>query len=270
METILKKLLIIKIFFLLFLVNYLFSQNFEVAGKEEIDVYMELLKTSGENLFMPSPEDMEILIQNYLSELYESQKQLSNFYKILKTLGYINENNILEMEFRNYKEHFFERKELEIFTEHLRIEWEQDKPKWIIFRSKSSVEPKFNIRNTIFVLPAIQMEEEVHKSEKKFLEPDIQVLGILIYSSGLGEKYNFYLPGKDKSKMILKDQVQIFDYIVKNIPPRIIDDPRLKILTFQYLIYRMRYLDIKIRNIVKNKLRKNMSDFYKSIPDSRY
>lgn len=255
---------------LFFPVNYLFSQNLEISGKEEIDIYMELLKTSGETLFMPSSEDVEILIQNYLNELYESQKQLTTFYKILKTLGYINENNILEMEFRNYKEHFFEKKELEIFSEHLRIEWEQDKPKWIIFRSKSSVEPKLNIRNTIFVLPAIQLEEDLHKSKRKFLEPEIQVFGILTYSSGLGEKYNFYLPGKDRSKITLKDRVQIFDFVIKDVPPRSIDDPRLKILTFQYLIYRLRYLDIKIRNIVKNKLRKNMTDFYKSLPDSRY
>ncbi|MFN3603843.1 MAG: hypothetical protein ACK4UJ_03910 [Leptonema sp. (in: bacteria)] len=270
MEIILKKLFKTKLLVLVLLAKVLYPQELEIAGKEEINIYMELLKTSGENLFIPSPEDLETLFQNYLSELYQSQQQLSEFYKILKTLGYIDDKNIMEMELRTYKEHFFERKEMEIFSEHLRIEWEGSNPKWIIFRSKSSMEPKLNVRNTIFILPAVKMGDSQHQLEKKYIKPSLQVIANLSYSAGMGEKYNFYLPGEDTENFKYKNNIQIFDYIIKDVPPRIIDDPRLKILTLQYIVYRMRYLDIKIRSIIKNKLRKNISDFYKSIPDTRY
>lgn len=270
MEIILKKLWNKYVVLFLFLPRIIFPQELEIAGREEIDLYVELLKTTGENLFIPTPEDIETLVQNYLNELYESQQQLKEFYKILKTLGYINEKNIMELELRTYKEHFFERKEMEIFSEYLRIEWEQDMPKWIIFRSKSSMEPKLNIRNTIFVLPSITLEESTQHSRRKYSEPFLQVLATLIYSAGLGEKYNFFLPGKNKNPSGIKHSIQIYDFIIKDVQPRIIDDARLKILTLQYVVYRMRFLDVKIRSIIKNRLRKNMSDFYKSIPDSRY
>ncbi len=271
MEIISKKLWNKYILFLIFLSRIIFSQELELANKEEMDIYVELLKTTGENLFIPSPEDVDTLVQNYLGELYESQQQLKEFYKILKTLGYINENNIMELELRTYKEHFFERKEMEIFSEYIRIEWEQDKPKWIIFRSKSSIEPKLNIRNTIFVLPTITfVDNSDHSQKKRYNEPFLQVLATLIYSAGIGEKYSFYFPGKEKDLTEIKTSVQIYDFSIRNVYPRIIDDARLKILTFQYIVYRMRYLDVRIRSIIRNRLKKNISDFYRSIPDSRY
>jgi hypothetical protein len=246
----------------------------ELASQEEISLYSELLKQSGESLFMPSPEDYQKQIMEYVEEIYYIQNQLSEFYKILNVLGYVNKNNITEMEFRTYKEHFFERKEMEVFTEYLRIEWKDKYPEWIIFRSRSSMMPKLNTRNTLFVLPRIEKRDSVKEHHKEqFIEPPIQVLASIAYSAGMGEKYHFYLPPVSDSNPTLSNyriKFQIFDFVLNDVPPKIINEPPLKILTLQYIVYRLRYLDLKIRTIIKNKIIRNRSEFYRSIPDSRY
>ncbi len=266
MEIILKKLYQIRIILIFFIfLNTLLSQ--EIADKQEMDIYMELLKTSGEILYLPSQQDLQISIKNYISELLDHKKNLSEFYNILEKLGYI-ENNIMEMEFRNYKEHFFERKEMEIFTEFLKIEWENKVPKTIIFRSKSSIMPYLNTKNTVFVLPLNTIMD--HNQEQ---EPTIKVLAKISYQAGQGEEYYFILPPIYSETNYYKEEkktIRIFDFQIGNVSPKIINDPRLKIITYQYIIYRLRYLDLKLRSIIRNKLRKNMFDFYKSIPDSRY
>ncbi|GIX40742.1 MAG: hypothetical protein KatS3mg129_0475 [Leptospiraceae bacterium] len=261
----------IYIFLILLYSLNLFSQ--EVASKEEIDIYTELLKQSGENLYMPSPEDYKNRIQEYVKELYELQVNLKKFYKILKNLGYIDEKNITEMEFRNYKEHFFERKEMEVFTEYLRIEWNNNFPEWIIFRSRSSIMPQLNTRNTLFVLPAIQIKDSESHKDQNIVEPTIHVLASLSYSAGLGERYHFILPpiiSEIQENQLKRNTFRVYDFILSDIPSKIINDSPLKVLTLQYILYRMRYLDLKIRSIIKNKIRSNRYNFYKSIPDSKY
>lgn len=270
MEIILKKWFNKHFLFLILLLNTHFLSSQELADKRELDLYMELLQTSGEIINIPSYSDLQIILQNYIVEVKEHKANIKDFYNILNKLGYI-QNNITEMEFRNYKEHFFERKQMEIFTEYVRIEWEDKSPKLIIFRSKSSLMPNLNTRNTVFVLPFYQFDD-VHSNEKQ--EPILEVLARLYYQTGLGEEFYFvFTADLDNTKLYsnYKNKIyNIFDFRIGGIEPKIINDPRFKLLTYQYIIYRLRYLDIKFRAIIRNQLRKNQSEFYRSIPDSRY
>ena len=96
---------------------------------------------------------------------------------------------------------------------------------------------------------------------------------LIVYSAGLGERYHFVFPNltqENSNIQVDRNSVQIFDYVLKDIPYRVIADHRLKFMTLQYIVYRLRYLDLKIRGFAINKIKKNQYDFYRSIPDSRY
>lgn len=270
METILKRWFV-RIPILVFFMHVSFLSSQELADKRELDLYMELLLTSGEILNLPSYTDYQLVLNSYIQEIKEHKKNIRDFYTILSKLGYI-QNGITEMEFRNYKEHFFERKQMEIFTEFVRIEWENKSPKLVLFRSKSSLMPSLNIRNTIFVLPFYQFDDGHDHNEKQ--EPILEVLARLYYQTGVGEEFYFvFSPDLENLNLFsnFKNKVyHIFDFKIGGIEPKIINDPRFKLLTYQYIIYRLRYLDIKFRAIIRNQLRKNQSEFYRSIPDTRY
>jgi hypothetical protein len=163
---------------------------------------------------------------------------------------------------------------MEVFTEYLRIEWKDNVPQWIIFRSRSSFLPKLNTKNTVFVLPKVDYEtSQSHNQDKNVIDPMIHVFASIVYSAGLGERYHFVFPNltqENSNIQVDRNSVQIFDYVLKDIPYQVIADHRLKFMTLQYLVYRLRYLDLKIRGFAINKIKKNQYDFYRSIPDSRY
>ncbi|MFN3246592.1 MAG: hypothetical protein ACK42K_07815 [Leptonema sp. (in: bacteria)] len=265
----------IKLIFWLFIVintSMLFAQQY--ADQMTVSLYEQLLNESGENLGSATKENYNARIQDLLKEIYEIQNNLKEYYNILKVLGYVNKDNITELEFRTYKENFFERKEMEVFTEYLRIEWKDNVPQWIIFRSRSSFLPKLNTKNTIFVLPKVDYEtSQSHNQDKNVIDPMIHVFASIAYSAGLGERYHFVFPNltqENSNIQVDRNSVQIYDYVLKDIPYQVIADHRLKFMTLQYLVYRLRYLDLKIRGFAINKIKKNQYDFYRSIPDSRY
>lgn len=245
----------------------------ELADYEEVMFYQELLKASGESLYMPTHEDMKILLVSLSEEIAQQKANLTNFYGILKKLGFINQEDVLEMELRNYKEHFFERKEMEIFEEFIKIEWQNGEPQRIIIRNKSTLTPKMNIRNTFFVLPIGEYPSTPNKDT--IMDSRIEVLAKLSYQAGVGEEFYFVFPSfleeRDSVPRDFHPRIyRVYDYTLGRAVPKIISDPKLKILTMQYIVYRLRYLDVRFRYIIRNRLRKNTYEFYRSIPDTRY
>ncbi|MDW7977010.1 MAG: hypothetical protein RMI35_10660 [Leptospiraceae bacterium] len=244
----------------------------ELADKDELDLYRELLRSSGELLYVPSKTEIERTMKSYIEEISAHKESLSQFYNSLKKLGYINEYDILDMELRSYKEHFFERKEMEVFVEYIRIVWKNQSPYEIILRNKSTLFPKLNIRNTVFVLPIHNFEFDNHQ---KLKDPSLEVLARLSYQAGMGEEFYFVFPSVFEGESSLIGNFQpkiykIYDFTIGKANPKIINDMSLKIITYQYIIYRLRYLDVKFRSIIRNRLRKNVYEFYRSIPDTRY
>ena len=93
----------IKLIFCLFLVintSMLFAQQY--ADQMTVSLYEQLLNESGENLGSATKENYNARIQDLLKEIYEIQNNLKEYYNILKVLGYINKDNITELQFRTY------------------------------------------------------------------------------------------------------------------------------------------------------------------------
>ncbi len=238
-----------------------------LIGQEDIQ-NEDLIKILERENFIQKPTESQILrMKNYLEEILQIQENLERIKPLLESIDLV-KNNETYVELKNYRLNYFERKEELVFSEIAKIEWgNNQKIKRIIFRDRSVYTPSYTRKLIFFILPRIEKQNII-------IEPPLFFLTSISYNAGQGKRNDYYFPEifmeSIKENHISAERVIFYNEIHNIQKPSVIYDSASKVRLVEYISFRMRNLEIKIRSIYHNTQTRKKFDFSESIPDDRY